>query len=980
MKNNFPFNDTSLDLESRVKNLIGNLTLEEKISLIPTQQAAVPRLGIEAYDIGAEGAHGFVDRSGLSTVFPQTIALASTWNRELLFKIGQVIGTEARAYYNKNKHGGTSLWFPTVDMEKDPRWGRTEEGYGEDPFLAGELASEIVRGTQGDDPFYVRATCAPKHFFANNNEKDRVSCSCSVSARNMREYFLEPFRRVFEKGRPFSIMTAYNEVNGIPMIQHPAVGDIVKKQWGLENRGHVVSDGGDVSMTVTAHHYFADHAQTIAASFRAGSDSMTDQPSMVIPAVKSALEQGLISEEELDLHLANIMRVRFRLGHFDSDCPYNSIDESSMMTQESKQLARQAAVQSVVLLKNKCSLKEKKPLLPLDAKNCGHVAVIGPLSDKVYTDWYSGNPSYTVSPLEALERELGDKVIFESGNDEISFSTDNGVPLSLSAAGILEPSEKREASVFVRDDWGWGANTLYSAERKMYLQTVDDLPFDHQPSSEEIEQFKKNGSRGKIVCSAKNTVSWFVSPLFNIIDNEADDGSKCVMIRSWNGKSLGVNGTSLESVQNDSPQNFKMHVVKDGLKAAENAASKADTVLVFCGSNPMINGKEEVDRPSLNLPPRQLELIKRIVSVNPRAAVILVSGYPYAKDSVLEEVPSLLWCGHGMQEEGNALADILLGKESPSGRLPLTWYNSESELHDMMDYDVIVSGMTYRYFEGKPWFAFGHGLSYSEFEYSGFKVSSDRITEQGAEVSVTVKNTGSADAAEVVQLYASSKGGHEWIKVQKLFLAGFERVFLKKGESRTVTFRISSADFAVWDVTRDCFFTQAGTCTLRAGSSSDNLKCTTSLELCGGTIPPRRTDSWVYAWNYDSCYGTRLHERRGSPVPAVFAKSEKERACVTYMDCIFEDCSDTFTAEFCAEGECYAELRDGCESGALIMRVLLPVTGNICSVPGTPERAAWTRMSFKTGNFAGVKNLCLVLEGNCGIQKFKINKGFLCKT
>ena len=216
----YPFNDSSLPLETRLADLMSRLTLEEKILLMPTEQSGVERLGIEPYMIGMEGAHGFVDREGKSTTFPQTIGLACTWDRELMHSIGRVIGTEARVYYNRAHRAGLSLWFPTIDLERDPRWGRTEEGYGEDPYLTGELASSIIMGTQGDDPFYVLASCAVKHFFANNTEKNRATGSNSIPPRCMYEYYLEPFRRVFEKAKPFSLMTSYNAVNGIPMMRN----------------------------------------------------------------------------------------------------------------------------------------------------------------------------------------------------------------------------------------------------------------------------------------------------------------------------------------------------------------------------------------------------------------------------------------------------------------------------------------------------------------------------------------------------------------------------------------------------------------------------------------------------------------------------------------------------------------------------------------------------------------------------------------
>ncbi len=262
MKQNFLFRDPSLPIDERVKNLLSLLTLEEKIKLLPTRQAEIPRLEIGEFHIGGESAHG-VAWMGKATVFPQPIGLVSSFDRDLMRKIGEVVSLEARAYYYmRGKIGGLMLWAPTVDMERDPRWGRMEEGYGEDPFLAGEMASAYIQGMQGDDEIYLKTAMTLKHFFANNNEKDRDKFSANIDLRNMYEYYLDVFRRVIEKGKATGIMTAYNAVNGVPCIISPIVKKVVKEKFGLS--GYVVTDAGDFSQTVTSHKTFENHYETMA--------------------------------------------------------------------------------------------------------------------------------------------------------------------------------------------------------------------------------------------------------------------------------------------------------------------------------------------------------------------------------------------------------------------------------------------------------------------------------------------------------------------------------------------------------------------------------------------------------------------------------------------------------------------------------------------------------------------------------------------
>ena len=388
-----PLWDSSLPLEQRLDYLLASLTLEEKFSCLGTGCPDIPRLGIRAFYVGGEGAHGVQARHDQSfdkgapqptTIFPNPIGMSATWDRELIRQAGQAVGSEARAIYNRDGGGGLCLWAPTIDMERDPRWGRTEEAYGEDPYLTGEMASAYIQGLRGDDTKYIRCGATLKHFYANNVEDGRVWKSSSMDPRNKHEYYLEPFRKAVEQGGAEAIMTAYNEINGVPCILNDEVQKLAKDQWGVQ---HVVCDGGDMIQTVDCHHYYASHTETVAAGLKAGIDCFTDDINIVSESAREAYELGMITLEDIDRALRNHFRTMFRLGIFDEppkekaspeggltpvsgdmvrlgQNPYSLLGEDVINAREHQEISYQMAKESVVLLKNNpCN---GKPLLPLE--------------------------------------------------------------------------------------------------------------------------------------------------------------------------------------------------------------------------------------------------------------------------------------------------------------------------------------------------------------------------------------------------------------------------------------------------------------------------------------------------------------------------------------------------------------------------------------------------------------------------------------
>jgi len=963
----YPFLDPSLPLKERIQDLLSRLTLEEKVGFIPTRNQAVERLGIAAWAIGAEGAHGFVDREeGQNTTFPQTIGLAAGWDRELLRKIGEVSATEARVYCKTHdRKGGLAIWSPTIDLERDPRWGRTEEGYGEDPFLTAELSSAYIRGAQGDDPFYLRVSCGPKHFFANNNEKNRDSCSCSIPPRCLHEYYLAPFKAAVQKAKAVSLMTAYNEVNGIPMILHPMLQETVKNEWGLE--GHIVTDGHDFLQTVETHHYFDSHAETFAAALKNGADSMTDEPQLVIPEVMEALKRKLISEAELDEHLKLIFAIRFRLGHFDPPgrCPYDAIDESDAMKDEYRELSREAVRKSAVLLKNEGNFL---PLSPDAVK--GSIAVMGPLADELHLDWYSGHPPYACSPLDGLRTLYGtDRVAYTDCRDIVSFATEDGRPLVLTNNVLAVGALGEKPARFYMEDWGWGARTFADVESGLLLETPYYRP---EPGAD------ADKSQLLIAAAQKNSLIWFNKTLINIIPQE----NGLFILRAYDDRRFtappAAGPVELRDDSFPGPgELFRMKIERDGLAAAVEAAAKAGRVILVAGNDPMINGRENVDRPSLNLPPRQEELIRRVCAVNPKTALVLLSGYPYTCKDIAAQIPAILWMSHGIQETGNGLADIIGGAYSPAGRLPITWYEDEKQLPSIMEYDIISAGTTYQYFPGNTFFPFGHGLSYSAFAYSELVIDKSAAGENDiVNISFKLKNSGSCAAEEVPQMYVAFSGSAFRRPLKSL--KGFTRLLLRPGEEQVIRFALPVKELAVWESFRGGFCVEPGHCTVLIGASSADIRLSGGFEVKGENLLPRKIAGAIYAERFDDYQNCFLHEKRGSAISAVFNKSDGGWIRFAALD--FANNSAEGISRFSAIVQgvpgSRIEIRLDAPDGALLGTIAVPNTGDISFFPldkNSPRRRpVWACVEIPMEKICGVHDLYLSLYGKTGIWRFEL--------
>lgn len=1000
---NTPLWNSGLSEEERLQYLLRELTLDEKFACLGTGNPAIERLGIPAFGVGGEGAHGVQARHDqgydkgepvATTIFPNPIGMSASWDRELIKEAGTVVGTEARALYEEGLHGSLSLWAPTVDMERDPRWGRTEEGYGEDPYLTAEMAGAYVEGMQGDHPHYLRCGATLKHYYANNVEQGRTYISSSVDLRNKYEYYLEPFRKVITEHHVEGMMTAYNEINGIPCMLLD--NDIkLAKSWGL---GHVVSDGGDVNQTVHFHKYFKRHSETVAAGLKAGMDCFTDDIEMVEAAAREAYEHHMIQMEDIDKALYRHFRVMLRLGFFDRGGrnPYEQITMEEVGTAQSQKVARDITAESVVMVKNDgilplgaqkaaedhCNLLSQdsgdnvsSSLQSYDVSQRLHterenvkskLAVIGPLSDVWYKDWYSGVPPYFVTPLDGVKNALqpeslnsrisGKQSVTEgkrnsqtselhsavSGNATVRIKVSTGVEenayLGLQSDGkSIGLVSKEAAESFILTDWGDGKVTLRAKSNGLLLTTQDD---------------ESIGEKGDILAAKEEAFGWFVKEIFYIekkqdsyantfaasiqksdafAENEnveqpdafaENENAKqpdvfaeyknakqpvAFSLKTWDQQGISIDEKgALRKDRKAIGLSVKIEVVEDGIAQAAIAAKEADTVLLFLGANPMITCKEEIDRTHIMLPDTQKKLLEEVCKVNSNVILVLVSSVPYDLRMAqnCENVRAILLCAEGSMELGNAVMDVITGKKSVAGRLPMTWYGSLERFPDINDYDIIQKGRTYQYYEGKALYPFGYGLTYSEMEYSGLTVQLKDYTK--LLVQAEVSNIGKYCSDEVVQLYIRKKDSV--VKRPFCQLKGFERLKdLKPGEKRNVSFTVPLEELKYYDVIAKEKLLEPGEYEILLGRSSKDILQSQSIVL-NGTKRPCRDG---FATNESECFDRALHYVLCSGhlgYTSVCTKNESDTIILDYEKVYLSHKAKGIVLDFWKEHTCDVEI------------------------------------------------------------------------
>ncbi len=817
-------------IHNRTMDLLSKLSIEDKVSLLRATSPEIPGLEIGKYYHGNEALHGVV-RPGNFTVFPQAIGLASMWNPELHYEIATAISDEARGRWNELEQGKKqtaqfsdllTFWSPTVNMARDPRWGRTPETYGEDPFLSGTLGAQFVKGLQGNHSKYLKVVATPKHFAGNNEEHNRFECDMRTSEKNLREYYLPAFEQCVKEGKAASIMTAYNAINGVPCtVNNWLLQKVLREEWGFD--GYVVSDCGAPALLVSHHKYIKTKEVAAMLSIKAGLDLECGDNVYMQPLL-NAYWQRMVSDEDINTAAYRVLRARMKLGLFDNpqNNPYNKISPEIVGSEKHKGLALEAARQSIVLLKN------KNNTLPIDMKKIKSIAVVGINAANCEFGDYSGFPvNQPVSVLQGIKDKVGDQVKivhapWVSALDGYEMITAGYFPEGLRAEYFSNRHLEGEPKVRT-DEW-------------INYEPANQAPDPFLPKSPISIRWK-----GKL----RPTVSGNYTFAFS-----SDDGCRLMIngkrvIDSWHNRAVSTDTFSMDleagkdyEIQAEyfddrdaavAKLAWKIPVVdkKDRLALYGNAGKavrECEMTIAVLGINKSIE-REGQDRQDIALPKDQEEFIREIYKVNPNTVVVLVAGSSLAINWIDENIPAILNAWYPGEQGGTAVAEVLFGDYNPGGRLPLTYYNDLNEIPPFDDYDI-TKGRTYMYFNKKTLYPFGYGLSYSSFSYENMSVKDNG---GDLEVSFDVKNTGKMNGDEVAQLYVKLPDTNRPIPIKQL--KGFKRIHVKAGKAERVEIKVEKENLRVWDEKKEAFVTPAGKYVFMIGSSSADIRLNKEVEI-----------------------------------------------------------------------------------------------------------------------------------------------------
>lgn len=807
----FPFQDPELSIEARVDDLVGRMTIEEKIGQMMNSAPAIERLGVPEYDWWNEALHG-VARAGLATVYPQAIGLAATWDEDMMFRVSTAISDEARAKHHdfasrdkRLRYQGLTIWSPNINIFRDPRWGRGQETYGEDPYLTGKLAVQFIRGLQGDDPNYFKTIATVKHFAVHSGpEPERHAFDAVTNQRDFLDFYMPQFEMGIKEGGAYSAMCAYNRYNGEACCgSDTLLNGILRNEWGFD--GFIVSDCGAIADIYRDHKIVATPEEAAALAVKSGTDLNCGETYQYL---KGAVEKELISESEIDAAVKRLFIARFRLGMFDppekvkfAQIPYSVVDSD-----ENKELALESARKSIVLLKN------ENNLLPLK-KDAGTVAVIGPNADQwlMLLGNYNGIPSDPVTPLRGIREKLEgqSKVIYAQGSQLA-----DGMPV-YEIVPVNVFSQDVQAEYF--DNKDLSGEPLFSEK----VGNIDKNWFDKAPREDmkdddfgvrwtgvvkpELTGMYQLG----IISVCKTQVylddSLMTRTAYAYRDEYGDprlNRSEPILLEA--GKEYNVRVEASETYGDAQVQLVWAKPQEQLKQEAIEAAKQADVVVMCMGLTAGMEGEEMRvdidgfrggDRTKLDLPAAQQELIRDIHQLGKPVVLIVMSGSAVALNWEDENIPAILQAWYPGQEAGRTVADALFGDYNPGGRLPVTFYKSVNDLPPFDQYEITTQ--TYRYFPGEPLYPFGYGLSYTSFEYDNLEHASEYNAGDTVKVKSTVTNTGQMAGDEVVQLYVSREEAPVRTAIREL--KGFKRIHLQPGESAEVEFTLPSDAFAYID-------------------------------------------------------------------------------------------------------------------------------------------------------------------------------------
>ena len=824
------------DLEyhkDRARKFISALSLEDKMKIMYGSFEDWKQLGVFFIGFSGEAAHGVQARHDQSfdlgpavntTIFPNPIGMAASFDKDLMHSIGEVVGTEMRSLLNEFMHNGLCPYAPTVDMERDPRWGRNEEAYGEDPHLASRMAGEYIRGMAGDDEKYVRCGATLKHFYGNNVEHERYTADSRIPLDLKEDYYLRVFRETIEYAQPLSVMTSYNMINGVTATFNPEVNDLLRK-WGVP---FIVSDAFTLKFSVDGQHTAADGPDAIRKAYDAGIDGFLESYDFEKPAMEEGLKKGTITEADIDRALINKFTVYSCLGLMVEDLlqdgsskafPKKEYNRSRVDTEESRKLARRAAAESAVLLKNDgilplCSYDENDNSVDISTENVlngnsdnnsdDNIFLVGPFIDRCPLDWYSGVSSHTVTIKEGTgidgnallpcvkllipekEEKTGESEASEVKSEGSISSEIRAENRRLKYAGIVDGKvtavSSEEAELFDIMLWDDSRITLRSKSTGKLLTTISP--------EEKVVNVENAAEHFALYANADDAFSWFTNEAFQLIDENGD----VLHFTTENALNFWEDPRIRGIINYDGSMEIVFETVKGIPELIENLIQEnsldQDTKIVGCfGLHPIVNCKEERDRDSIELPPLQRAVLNELEKSFDNIVLILTANAPLGivPEYESDKIRGILWTAFGSEEMGNGIADILYGRVSPAGRLPETWYRDDSQLGDINDYDIRKTRMTYLFMEDDPLFRFGFGLGYSEFEVEMLGAAdadkekdSDKEVDAKTEINtktvntpesgyrIKIRNTGSVTSDYVIQLYESPEG--------KIYLYGNDRL------------------------------------------------------------------------------------------------------------------------------------------------------------------------------------------------------------
>jgi len=826
----YPFLDPCLSAEERVDDLVGRLTLKEKIDQMSDYTPAIERLGVPEYNWWNECLHG-VARAGNATSFPQAIGMGATWNPQLIKEVADAISTEARAKYNYNtakgnrkRYYGLTMWTPNINIFRDPRWGRGQETYGEDPYLTSRIGVAFVKGLQGNDPNYFKVIATPKHFAVHSGpEPARHYFDAYANKRDLWETYLPAFEACIVEGGAFSIMAAYNRYMGEACTASPLLlNDILRKKWGF--KGYVVSDCGGVNDIYKDHKIVETAEEAATLAVKTGCDLNCG---FVYKKLANSVEQGLISEKEIDVAVKRLFLARIKLGMFDPKGmdPYSDISIDVNECEEHQDLALKAARESIVLLKN------DNNILPL-SKNLKSISVVGPNANNwlMHLGNYFGIPSKKSSILEGIQSIV-------SEDTEVNFFKGCNMADESSVYDIITKdywdNEGMEVEVFNGKKLE-GEPVVRLKESQIDFNWESSLPF---------PQLNERYYSLRI----KGTLAPKISGEYSIASDIKGGGIRLfvngkLLIDNWKNKKTKLFSNKLELKAGEKyeikVEYRRNHIWHSGIQLVWSTpestsveklidkVSQSDAIVFVGGISADLEGEdmkveidgfEGGDRTHLRLPKVQLDLLKELKKTGKPVVFVMANGSALAINWADKHVDAIVETWYPGQAGGQAIAEVLFGDYNPGGRLPVTFYKSVKDLPPFENYNM--AGRTYRYFEGTPLYAFGHGLSYSEFTYSKPVFSKRNIRKNDSlEVKVKVRNTGNVDGDEVVQLYVADKESSVPKAIKSL--RRFKRIHLQAGEEKELSFTLNPADFSLFDKDGNSFV-EAGEFKIAIGGSSE---------------------------------------------------------------------------------------------------------------------------------------------------------------